>query len=83
MNSTTYQSVSITLPRTIVKLIDAKAKKRFSSRSETIKNLLLDSLMPVYKPSPAEAKAIAKGLADIESGNVVEYSKVRDELFTN
>jgi predicted transcriptional regulator len=83
----THQTMTISLPPDLVKKVDQVRKAQYRGRSELVREALrlyFDpelaarlARLPVYTPTAAERRAIAKGRAEIARG---EYVTI-DELF--
>jgi len=81
MSTTTqYQSISISLPREVVQRVDTIASESYKSRSDIIRETLLQRVVPVYTPTQTEEKALAKARANIKSGGVTSWDTFIDEL---
>src|SRR5262245_10885767 len=83
----TNQTMTVSLPSELLKKVDRVRKAQYRGRSELVREALVlyfdpelaarTARPPVYTPTAAERRAIAKGRAEIARG---EYLTV-DELF--
>jgi len=78
--ATHYQSISISLPKEIVKRVDTIATESYKSRSDIIRETLLQRITPVYTPTQTEEKNLEKARTEIKSGNITSWDDFIYEL---
>ncbi len=78
-----YAQVSVTLPQAMLKEVTKFQKKSHFTRSELFRaalNKYFLDFLPTEEPTPAERRAINRGLAAVSRGEVHPLSEVLDEM---
>jgi predicted transcriptional regulator len=74
------KSFNISLPPAMARQVAEAMKREHRTRSELVREALRDYLGRFYTPTAAEARAIAKGRAEIQRGEYVTLDQLHAEL---
>ena len=72
--------VTVSLPSELLHAADRACVARHYSRSELFREALRLYLLPTYQPTGEEIRAIDDGLAEIERGEAVHLSELKQRL---
>ncbi len=75
-----YQSISISLPKEVVRRVDTLADESYKSRSDIIRETLLQRVIPVYTPTSSEESSLSKARENIRTGKITSWDTFTDEL---
>jgi predicted transcriptional regulator len=74
------QTINISLPPEMARLVDRASKREQRTRSELVREALRVYLAPAYAPTESETRAIAKGRDEIRRGDYVTLDQLHAEL---
>ena len=76
------KTISVSLPESVVALVDRTAKKEHRTRSALVREALQGYLrvIPVVTPTKEEKSALRRGKAEIRRGEFVTLEALRHEL---
>jgi len=78
---TLYKPVSISLPKEVLDRIDIIARESYKSRSDVIREAVIDRAVPTYEPTTEETKALNKARKQINKGETTNWNNfIKDEL---
>ena len=79
----TTKTMTVSLPPGIMEIVETMKRREHRTNSELVREALREYFygqFPVYKPTPAELRAINAGREEIRKGNYVTWEELRAEL---